>query len=204
MKKILCLLILAILMDINIFSQENTNKKTDDNKTEKIEKEVKEKIFSIGLYSSVDSIKTSVNIEFGFPIVRFSKFEIRSLTSIVGYKMFDSEDPELYMIGLSEKISFGDRKKDMDGIQITKYGFSFFSIGVLGFKANKSHKYLFSMPLFYEIGGGAGFNIFVTKHLSILLEFGGGLNKVIGDNDYPKNIASGSFGRISAGTKYYF
>ena len=53
------------------------------------------RFFSIGLFSSADSIKTSVNLEFGFKLFKFNNFEMKSYTSIVGSKIYD-DNPKMY------------------------------------------------------------------------------------------------------------
>ncbi len=186
---------------INDNSIEDTNVLAIDDSIKT--KEHKDKIFSIGLYGSVDTIKTSVNLEFGFRIVKFRNFEIRSYTSVVWYQLLGGF-PDLYMLGMSEKFSFGQARKKTDGIEIIRYGFAFFSFGALGFNADGSSKELFTSPVFYEVGGGAGFHIYVTHYVGIVLEFGGGLNAIIGENNYQENIAHAAFGKISVGSRYHF
>ncbi len=195
MRKVLCLFIVHLCLGLCLLA-ETENSGSDTNNSEPF--------LSAALYSSVDSIKTSVNIDFGYPIYRFEKFQIMANTSIVGYKLFDSNNPNLYMLGFGQRVSFGKRRKNFGEIEITRYGFTFFSIGWLSFDENKRSKQLFSLPLFYEVGGGAGFNIFATDNMSIILEVGGGMNKVIGENGYFENIKNGAFGRISVGSRYYF
>ena len=64
------------------------------------------RFFSIGLFSSADSIKTSVNLEFGFKLFKFNNFEMKSYTSIVGSKIYD-DNPKMYELGFMEKLTFG-------------------------------------------------------------------------------------------------
>ncbi len=108
------------------------------------------------------------------------------------------------MFGFGQRLSFGRKRQNVGQVEITRYGFTFFSIGWMSFDSEKNPKFLFTTPLFYEVGGGAGFNIFATDYMSIILEIGGGVNKVIGDNDYFGNMKSGAFGKISVGSRYYF
>lgn len=61
---------------------------------------------SLGIFSSTDSIKTSVNLEVGLTIYSNERFQLRSLTAITGSKIFDDE-PNLYQLGLMEKLTFG-------------------------------------------------------------------------------------------------
>ena len=66
-------------------------------------------------------------------------------------------------------------------------------------------KFLFTKPLYWEVGGGAGFNINVSKHVAIVLEFGGGLHDIFSGKDlgYPKKLDMVGFGRMSMGVRYY-
>lgn len=90
--------------------------------------------------------------------------------------------------------------------KISRYGFAFGSFGFLSFYADKSGKFLFSEPYYFEVGGGAGFNINVSEHVGIILEFGGGLHMVINGKElgYPEKINKAGFGRMSIGARYYF
>ena len=162
------------------------------------------RFFSIGLFSSADSIKTSVNLEFGFKLFKFNNFEMKSYTSIVGSKIYD-DNPKMYELGFMEKLTFGGVDEYKDKISIGRYGFAFISLGALSFNADKSVKVLFSKPLYCEVGGGAGFNINVNRHVAIILEFGGGLHIVVDGKNlgYPSKINKAGFGRISLGGRYY-
>lgn len=162
------------------------------------------RFFSIGLFSSADSIKTSVNLEFGFKLFKFNNFEMKSYTSISGSKIYD-DNPNLYELGFMEKLTFGGVDEYNDKISASRYGFIFASFGFLSFDADKSGKVLFSKPIYWEIGGGAGFNINVSKYVGILLEFGGGLHMVVDGKNlgYPAKINKAGFGRISLGARYY-
>lgn len=162
------------------------------------------RFFSIGLFSSADSIKTSVNLEFGFKLFKFNNFEMKSYTSISGSKIYD-DNPNLYELGFMEKLTFGGVDEYNDKVSASRYGFIFASVGFLSFNADKSGKILFSKPIYWEIGGGAGFNINVSKHVGILLEFGGGLHMVVDGKNlgYPEKINKAGFGRISLGARYY-
>lgn len=178
---------------------------TEEDKKNKVVSGLDNRFFSIGLYSSADTIKTSVNLEFGFKLFKYNNFEMKSYTTIVGSKIYD-DNPDLYQLGLMQKITFGGVDEYKDKISISRYGFAFGSFGFLSFNPSGSHKFLFAYPYYWEIGGGAGFNINVSKHAAIVLEFGGGLHAVI-DGDklgYPRKINSAGFGRISIGTRYYF
>lgn len=178
---------------------------TEEDKKNKIVSGLDNRFFSIGLYSSADTVKTSVNIEFGFKLFKYNNFEMKSYTAIVGSKIYD-DNPDMYELGLMQKITFGSRDEYEDKISISRYGFAFGSFGFLSFTPNGYHKFLFAAPYYWEIGGGAGFNINVSRHAAIVLEFGGGLHSVIngGELGYPKKINSAGFGRISIGTRYYF
>ncbi len=196
MKKALLVGFMSMIAALCVFAEETEIGTNADDK--------KEPLLSAALYSSADSIKTSVNIDFGYPIYIFKKFAVRANTSVIGYKLYDSNNPNLYLFGFGQRVSFGGLRKKMGQIEITRYGFTFFSIGWISFDENKAPKPLFTMPLFYEVGGGAGFNIFATDNMSIVLEVGGGMNKVMGENDYFANMKNGAFGRISVGSRYYF
>ncbi len=53
--------------------------------------------------------------------------------------------------------------------------------------------------------GGAGFNVNVSRHVGMVLEFGGGLHDVYNGAKlgYPKKLNMVGFGRISIGVRYY-
>lgn len=167
------------------------------------------KLFSLGLVSSVDSIKTSVNLEVGFTIFSTEKFQMRSLTSISGSKIFDDE-PNLYQLGLMEKITFGqsetsviDQEKGFK-ISASRYGFFFTSFGFMAFDKNRESKFLFSSPYYWEIGGGAGLNLRLTQIVAFVAEVGGGLHIVNdGKEDFIKKLQKAGFGRMSLGFRYY-
>lgn len=110
------------------------------------------RFFSISLFSSADSIKTSVNLEFGFKLFKFNNFEMKSYTSIVGSKIYD-DNPKMYELGFMEKLTFGGVDEYKDKISIGRYGFAFISFGVLSFDYDKSAKVLFSKPFYCEVGG---------------------------------------------------
>ena len=152
------------------------------------------RFFSIGLYSTADTIKTTVNIEFGFKLFKYNNFEMKSYTSITGAKIYD-EDPDMYELGFMQKITFGNVDEYKGSISISRYGFAFGSFGFLSFDADRSGKFLFSPPFYWEVGGGAGFNINVTRNVAIILEFGGGIHAVINGREigYPKKINSAGF-----------
>ena len=162
------------------------------------------RFFSIGLFSSADSIKTSVNLEFGFKLFKFNNFEMKSYTSIVGSKIYD-DNPKMYELGFMEKLTFGGVDEYKDKISIGRYGFAFISFGVLSLDSDKSAKVLFSKTFYCEVGGGAGFNINVNRHVAIILEFGGGLHIVVDGKNlgYPSKINKAGFGRMSLGGRYY-
>ena len=183
-----------------LYSQEN-----DNNEKKGFQSVLDNRFFSIGLFSSADSIKTSVNIEFGFKLMKYNNFQIKSYTSVVGSKIYD-DSPQMYQLGLMQKLTFGGDDEYKGTISISRYGFAFGSFGFLSFDADKSGKFLFSAPYYFEVGGGAGFNINVNKHVAILLEFGGGLHMVINGKElgYPAKINKAGFGRMSIGARYYF
>ncbi|MEI0530420.1 hypothetical protein R4I97_02545 [Brachyspira pilosicoli] len=178
---------------------------TEEEKRNAIESPIDNRFFSIGLYSSADTIKTSVNIELGFKLFKYNNFEMKSYTSIVGSKIYD-DNPDLYELGFMQKITFGSRDSYDEKISISRYGFAFGSFGFISFNPNTSHKFLFEEPFYWEVGGGAGFNINVSKHSSIVLEFGGGIHDIINGAKlgYPRKLNMAGFGRISIGTRYYF
>lgn len=176
----------------------------EENNKKGLKSPLDNRFFSIGLFSSADSIKTSVNLEFGFKLFKFNNFEMKSYTSISGSKIYD-DNPNLYELGFMEKLTFGGVDEYNDKVSASRYGFIFASFGFLSFDAYKSGKILFSKPIYWEIGGGAGFNINVSKHVGILLEFGGGLHMVVDGKNlgYPAKINKAGFGRISLGARYY-
>lgn len=178
---------------------------TEEEKRNAIESPIDNRFFSIGLYSSADTIKTSVNIEFGFKIFKYNNFEMRSYTSVVGSKIYD-DNPDLYELGFMQKITFGSKDIYEGKISISRYGFAFGSFGFLSFNPSTSHKFLFLEPFYWEVGGGAGFNINISRHSSIVIEFGGGLHDIINGPKlgYPRKLNMAGFGRISIGTRYYF
>ncbi len=181
-----------------LYSEENNEKKG-------FQSVLDNRFFSIGLFSSADSIKTSVNIEFGFKLMKYSHFQIKSYTSVVGSKIYD-DNPQMYQLGIMQKFIFGEDDEYKGSISISRYGFAFGSFGFLSFDADKSGKFLFSEPYYFEVGGGAGFNINVSKHVGIILEFGGGLHMVLNGKElgYPAKINKAGFGRMSIGARYYF
>lgn len=160
------------------------------------------RFFSIGLFSSADSLKTSVNLEFGFKLFKVNNFEMKSYTSIVGSKIYD-DNPRMYELGFMEKFTFGGADKYNDKISVSRYGFAFVSFGFLSFDADRSGKFLFSKPFYWEIGGGAGFNINISRHVAIILEFGGGMHMVANGLGYPAKVNKAGFGRMSLGGRYY-
>lgn len=177
---------------------------TNENDKKGLKSPLDNRFFSIGLFSSADSVKTSVNLEFGFKLFKFNNFEMKSYTSIVGSKIYD-DNPQMYELGFMQKITFGGADEYKDKISVGRYGFAFVSLGALSFNANKDGKFLFSKPLYWEIGGGAGFNINISRHVTILLEFGGGMHMVVDGKNlgYPSKINKAGFGRMSLGGRYY-
>ena len=175
-----------------------------EEKNKGITTEKDNRFFSVGLFSSADSIKTSVNLELGFKVFKKDHFEMKSFTALVGSKIYDDE-PHLYELGLMQKFTFGGKDIWIDNVSISRYGFMFGSFGFLAFDENKASKFLFSAPFYWEIGGGAGFNINVSKAVAIVMEFGGGMH-MIGDGktDYPSKVSKAGFGRMSLGGRYYF
>ena len=176
----------------------------EEDKKNKVVSGMDNRFFSIGLYSSADTIKTSVNIDFGFKLFKYNNFEMKSYTSIAGSKIYD-DNPDMYQLGVMQKITFGNEDVYNDSISISRYAFAFFSFGFLSFDADKSGKFLFSAPLYWEVGGGGGFNINVSRHVAIVLEFGGGLHDIFNGAQlgYPRKLDMVGFGRISIGARYY-
>ena len=124
------------LFDILYSQEENNNEKKG------FQSVLDNRFFSIGLFSSADSIKTSVNIEFGFKLMKYNNFQIKSYTSIVGSKIYD-DSPQMYQLGLMQKFIFGGDDEYKGAISISRYGFAFGSFGFLSFDADKSGKFLF-------------------------------------------------------------
>ena len=176
----------------------------EEDKKNKVLSGIDNRFFSIGLYSSADTIKTSVNIEFGFKLFKYNNFEMKSYTSIIGSKIYD-DNPDMYQLGFIQKITFGSKDVYTGEISIARYAFAFASFGFLSFGADTDHKFLFSEPLYWEVGGGAGFNINVSKHVGIVLEFGGGLHDIYNGAKlgYPRKLNMVGFGRMSMGVRYY-
>lgn len=162
------------------------------------------RFFSIGLFSSADTIKTTLNIELGFKIMKYNHFSMKSYTALTGSKIYD-DNPSMYQLGLMQKFTFGTDDEYTDKISISRYGFAFFSFGFLSFDADKNGKFLFTSPYYWEVGGGAGFNINVNRHVGIVLEFGGGIHLVPNGKElgYPAKINKAGFGRMSIGARYY-
>lgn len=202
MKKYILIvnIIFLSLLCNKLYSQEN-----DNNEKKGFQSVLDNRFFSIGLFSSADSIKTSVNIELGFKLMKYNNFQIKSYTSVVGSKIYD-DSPQMYQLGLMQKFIFGGDDEYKGTMGVSRYGFAFGSFGFLSFDADKSGKFLFSEPYYFEVGGGAGFNINVSEHVGIILEFGGGLHMVVNGKElgYPEKINKAGFGRMSIGTRYYF
>lgn len=159
--------------------------------------------FSFGIFSSADSIKTTVNIEVGFSLYGKDDFQVKSFTSITGSKVFD-EEPNLYQLGLMEKITFGQTDFYQNEITSSRYGFFFASFGFMSFDKNRQTKFLFASPYYWEIGGGAGVNIRLKKTVAFLAELGGGLHLVQnGKGDFIKKLQKAGFGRMSMGFRYF-
>ena len=81
---------------------------TEEDKKNKVVSGLDNRFFSIGLYSSADTIKTSVNLEFGFKLFKYNNFEMKSYTSIVGSKIYD-DNPDMYQLGFMQKFTFGNK-----------------------------------------------------------------------------------------------
>ena len=158
---------------------------------------------SLGIFSSTDSIKTSVNLEVGLTVYAGRRFQIRSLTTISGSKIFDDE-PNLYQLGLMEKITFGQVDRYDGAIGSSRYGFFFTSFGFMSFDKNREGKFLFSQPYYWEIGGGAGTNIRLSGTVAFMAEVGGGLHLVNnGREDFIGKLRKAGFGRMSLGFRYF-
>lgn len=56
----------------------------EDDKKNRLVSGLDNRFFSIGVYSSADTIKTSVNIELGFKLFKYNNFEMKSYTSVIG------------------------------------------------------------------------------------------------------------------------
>lgn len=156
---------------------------------------------SLGLFSSADSIKTSVNLELGLTIYANQRFQVRSLTAITGSKVYDNE-PNLYQLGLMEKLTFGQVDAYTGGISAVRYGFCFASFGFMSFDRNRASKFLFSPPYYWEVGGGAGVNIRMSKMVALVAEVGGGLH-LVPQEGFLKKLRKAGFGRMSLGFRYF-
>ena len=104
------------------------------------------RFFSIGLYSSADTIKTSVNIEFGFKLFKYNNFEMKSYTSIVGSKIYD-DNTDMYQLGFMQKFTFGNKDIYTGEISIARYAFTFVSFGFISFEPDKTEN-LYLQDLF--------------------------------------------------------
>ena len=121
MKKGICLILMATGVIFRAAAQETEEVRQEaeisvkeaDELTSEEEKggfttEKDNRFFSVGLFSSADSLKTSVNLEFGFKLFKKDDFEMKSFTAIVGSKIYDDE-PNLYELGLMQKFTFGGK-----------------------------------------------------------------------------------------------
>ena len=203
LKYIFMINTIFLMLFCNAYSQEENEENNEEKKG--FQSVLDNRFFSIGLFSSADSIKTTVNIELGFKLIRYNNFQIKSYTAITGSKIYD-DSPQMYELGIMQKLTFGNNDEYTGTISVSRYGFAFASFGFLSFDADKSGKFLFSAPYYWEIGGGAGFNINISKHVAIVLEFGGGMHFVHNGAElgYPEKINKAGFGRISIGGRYYF
>ncbi|TVL62776.1 hypothetical protein A9X75_03660 [Brachyspira hyodysenteriae] len=206
--KILRYIFIVNILFFNLFTivySEDNKENKESNEKKGFRSVLDNRFFSIGLFSSADSIKTTVNIEFGFKIMKYNNFQIKSYTAVTGSKIYD-DSTQMYQLGLMQKFTFGGDDEYKGEISISRYGFAFFSFGFLSFDPDKSGKFLFASPYYWEVGGGAGFNINVSKHVGIVLEFGGGLHLVPDGKElgYPAKINKAGFGRMSIGGRYYF
>lgn len=200
-QKFFIINLILLIMFANIYCEET---KETNNTKKGLTSPLDNRFFSIGLFSSADSLKTSVNVEFGFKLFKFNNLEMKSYTSIVGSKIYD-DNPQMYELGFMQKFTFGGIDEYKDKITVSRYGFAFVSFGVLSFDANGFGKVLFSKPFYWEIGGGAGFNINVSRRVAIILEFGGGMHMVSKGKElgYPAKVNKAGFGRMSLGGRYY-
>ena len=89
----------------NAYSQEEKEENNEEKKG--FQSVLDNRFFSIGLFSSADSIKTTVNIEFGFKIMKYNNFQIKSYTAITGSKIYD-DSPQMYELGIMQKLTFGN------------------------------------------------------------------------------------------------
>lgn len=159
------------------------------------------KLLSLGLLSSADSVKTSANLEVGLTLYSNEKFQLRSLTAITGAKIYD-DNPNLYQLGLMEKITFGQVDSHSQGISAARYGFCFVSFGFMSFDENGASKFLFSPPHYWEVGGGAGVNIRMSQTVALTAEMGGGLH-IVPEEGFIKKLRKAGFGRMSLGFRYF-
>ena len=203
--KILKYIFTAGIMFSYLFNDVYASENNEDTNKKGFQSVLDNRFFSIGLFSSADSIKTTVNMELGFKIMKYNNFQIKSYTIITGSKIYD-DNPQMYQLGFIQKLAFGGNDEYTGEIGISRYGFIFFGFGFLSFNPDKSGKFLFDSPYYWEVGGGAGFNINVSKHISMVLEFGGGIHLVPEGEKlgYHKKINKAGFGRISIGARYYF
>ena len=200
MKKGICLILMATGVIFRAAAQETEEVRQEAEISVKEADELTSEEEKGGFTTEKDNRFFSV----GFKLFKKDDFEMKSFTAIVGSKIYDDE-PNLYELGLMQKFTFGGKDIYLDEISISRYGFMFGSFGLLAFDQNKAPKFLFSAPFYWEIGGGAGFNINVSKAVAIVMEFGGGMH-MIGDGktDYPSKVSKAGYGRMSLGGRYYF
>ena len=75
---------------------------------------------------------------------------MKSYTSIVGSKIYD-ENPDMYQLGFMQKFTFGSKDEYTGEISIGRYAFTFVSFGFLSFDPDRSGKFLFSTPMYWEV-----------------------------------------------------
>ena len=108
--KILRYIFMVNILFFNVFTivYSEENKENNGNSENKgFQSVLDNRFFSIGLFSSADSIKTTVNIEFGFKIMKYNNFQIKSYTAVTGSKIYD-DSPQMYQLGLMQKFTFGN------------------------------------------------------------------------------------------------
>ncbi len=166
---------------------------------------IKENNISLGLLSTFDSMQTSLSVEFGTNIFNIRSFQVGSLTTVTGAKIYD-ETPNLFHLGLTQKFTFGKFSGYNGAMNTGRYGFVSTAFGFMSFDKNKESKFLFDSPYYWEIGGGAGFNIWISPKSSIVLETGGGMHMVFGEGKtgFPKKLLKTGYARMSLGSRFFF
>ncbi len=162
-----------------------------------------EKKIAFGTGVILDSVKSGAIVEIAFPVLRRGNFELRNHVQINGYHMRDGE-AHAYILGVTEKLSFGEKRTDDPSHIVRRYAFTFVTFGLCTISGGES-KSFFAPPFFWETGGGAGADIFYSEKGCMYMEFGGGMNGLLpsGIRSFPE-LSMAGFARITIGSRHYF